>query len=118
MSSRWESPTRPLASRSFYSDRLGWTRSFEVEGDVVFYQSVRGLLLSLFGLSDLDDDVLPPRLSTAFSLGAVMLKQAQPASWGGHHGNFDDRDGHRWEVAYNAGALLNDDGSLTITPTA
>jgi hypothetical protein len=34
--------------------------------------------------------------------------------YGGYAGHFTDPDGHAWEIAYNPGFPLGDDGSVTI----
>ncbi|KAB7528875.1 VOC family protein [Flagellimonas olearia] len=40
-------------------------------------------------------------LEQAVNAGAVLVKSAQRADWGGFHGYFKDLDGHLWEVAHN-----------------
>ena len=40
-------------------------------------------------------------ISQAISAGALLTKEAQKTSWGGHSGYFSDPDGHLWEIAYN-----------------
>ncbi len=40
-------------------------------------------------------------LEQAKQAGAVIVKKAQKATWGGFSGYFSDLDGHLWEVAYN-----------------
>ena len=40
-------------------------------------------------------------LQEAVKAGGTLIKSAQQADWGGHHGYFADPDGHLWEVAYN-----------------
>jgi hypothetical protein len=48
------------AARRFYVDGLGWTPVFEVPGEVVFIQVGWGLLVGLFGATDLDADIGGP----------------------------------------------------------
>ena len=43
--------------------------------------------------------------------GAVIVKPAQDAFWGGYTGYFQDPDGHLWEVAWNPGMLPPTSGS-------
>ncbi len=50
--------------------------------------------------------------SVIVSAAAVVLKPAQDAFWGGHHGYFSDPDGHIWEVACNPFAPLGRDGAF------
>lgn len=45
-------------------------------------------------------------IEQAISAGAILVKPAQKASWGGHSGYFKDPDGHLWEVAYNPFAWI------------
>ena len=53
-------------------------------------------------------------LETARSAGATTTKPAAETSYGGYAGYFADLDGHLWEIAYNPGFTLEDDGSLTL----
>jgi catechol 2,3-dioxygenase-like lactoylglutathione lyase family enzyme len=55
------------------------------------------------------------RLMThAEAIGAVILKPAQRAFWGGYHGYFADPEGHLWEVAHNPHFPLSPDGKPTL----
>jgi len=40
-------------------------------------------------------------MAQAKAAGAVIVKPAQDAFWGGYSGYFQDPDGHLWEVAWN-----------------
>ena len=40
-------------------------------------------------------------MEQARTAGAVIVKPAQDAFWGGYSGYFKDPDGHLWEVAWN-----------------
>jgi uncharacterized protein len=53
-------------------------------------------------------------LQAARGAGATITKQASETSYGGYAGYFADPDGHLWEVAYNPGFTLADDGALTL----
>jgi uncharacterized glyoxalase superfamily protein PhnB len=53
-------------------------------------------------------------LDRAYRAGATIQKAAADASWGGYIGYFFDPDGHLWEVAFNPGFPLTDDGQLTL----
>ncbi len=44
--------------------------------------------------------------------GGKVLKPAQDVFWGGHHGYFEDLDGHIWEVAHNPFSPLREDGAF------
>lgn len=122
------------ASRRFYSEGLGWPPLLDLD-EVVFYQLGPGVALALFRLTDLSADIgHPVTAGSAFTLarnvdsptevdalmaqaraaGASVLKEAQPAAFGGYHGYFADPDGHRWEVCHNPGWSVADDGSVTV----
>src|SRR3990172_6543705 len=53
-------------------------------------------------------------IARARGAGATVPKAAQKTFWGGYAGYFADPDGHFWEVAYNPGFPLSDDGRLLI----
>ena len=40
-------------------------------------------------------------MAQAAKAGALIVKPAQEAFWGGYSGYFQDPDGHLWEVAWN-----------------
>jgi uncharacterized protein len=126
------------AARRFYCQGLGWTPALDVPGEIVFLQLNHGLLIGLFGAEDLAADlgadsgpVIPgggftlahnvdsPQavravLAQAEAAGATILKPAQDAAFGGHHGYFADPAGIRWEVAYNPGWRVTPDGQVVI----
>ena len=131
------------AARRFYVEGLGWTPVFEVPGEVVFIQVGPGRLLSLFGAGDLAADMgggpgadavrgagvtlaqivetvpeVADVLSRAVTAGATVIKPAQDADWGGHHGYFADPSGFVWEIAYNPGFMVDPDGRVRIGPAA
>jgi len=124
----------PDRARAFYA-ALGWTPAEET-GTVVFYQ-MNGLVLGLFGLSDLAADQGRPdaalgngamtlaqnfateaevdaAYAAALAAGATPLKAPQKVFWGGYSGYFADPDGHVWEMAMNPFWPLAPDGSLTL----
>jgi predicted lactoylglutathione lyase len=121
-------------SRTFY-EHLGW-RGQEVE-ETVFFQA-GGLALVLWGRGKLADDAgLDDRgtdgfggvglaqnvrsraevdeiLSRATEAGATVTRPAGDTFYGGYAGCFTDPDGHLWEIAWNPGFPLAEDGSLTL----
>lgn len=122
-------------SRAFY-ERLGWRRSVREAKGVVFFQA-GGLALALYPRVELakDANVAPEGsgfvgmalaynarsrsevdgvLAEAEAAGARIWKSAEDASWGGYSGYFADPDGFAWEVAWNPGFVLADDGSLRL----
>lgn len=114
---------------AFYRDGMGLPtrgivgREFE-HGAVAFFELQPGLMLAVWPRASLAHDTgLPqsPGSPTGFCLahnvgskeevravleearaaGAVVVKEAQDAFWGGYTGYFQDPDGHLWEVAWN-----------------
>lgn len=55
-------------------------------------------------------------LAEAVAAGGTLLRAAHEAAWGGYTGCFADPDGHLWEVAWNPGFALAEDGSLRLPP--
>ena len=53
-------------------------------------------------------------LGAAGRAGATITRPAARTFYGGYAGVFTDLDGHAWEIAYNPGFPLADDGSITI----
>ncbi len=126
---------RDLArSRAFYK-ALGW-RGQEVE-QTVFYQA-GGLGIVLWHQDSLADDAdVPARgddgfrgvalaqnlrsrddvdtvMAAASAAGGRISKPAQETFYGGYAGYFADPDGHVWEIAWNPGFPLADDGTISI----
>ena len=121
------------ATRAFY-ERLGWRVALEVE-ETVFFQ-VGGLVVSLWSRDKLAQDSgvtdgggwggvalahnvrseaeVDAVIEDARAAGATITKEPSKTSWGGYTGVFTDPDGHPWEVAYNPGFELSDDGSLRV----
>ncbi len=124
-----------LARAKAFYEELGW-RGQEVE-ETVFFQ-VGGLALALWHQDKLADDAGVDRvtsggfrgltlaqnvrsrdavdaaMATAQAAGAIVTKPATETFYGGYAGFFTDPDGHAWEVAWNPGFGLADDGSVTI----
>ena len=105
--------------------------------DVLVIQVGHGRVLALFGAQDLVEDIGagPPAdaprgagvtlaqivdsvpevaeaMARAESAGATVLKPAQDAFWGGHHGYFAGPAGVVWEIAYNPGFRVDADGTV------
>ena len=120
-------------SLAFYRDGLGLATKGIVgqeyeHGSVVFFDLQPGLSLALWPRASLAHDTgLPIGSPSATELsighnvrskeevlavmeqaraaGAVVVKEAQDAFWGGFSGYFQDPDGHLWEVAWNPNML-------------
>ena len=118
-------------SRRFY-EALGW-RGQEVE-ETVFFQA-GAVAVVLWGRSKLADDAgvdpsagfgialalnvrsrdeVDVALAEAARAGATITRPAADTFYGGYAGYFADPDGHAWEVAYNPGFTLTDDGALVL----
>jgi len=121
------------ASRSFY-ERLGWRADLEVE-ETVFFR-VGGLFLILWGREKLADDsgvtdgggwggvTLAHNVGSTDEVDAVIEQARQAGArisvepretfYGGYAGVFVDPDEHPWEIAYNPGLKLGDDGMIKL----
>ena len=53
-------------------------------------------------------------LVQAEAAGAHIARPGGETFWGGYTGMFVDPDGHPWEVAFNPGWPLRDDGSVDL----
>lgn len=121
-------------ARRFYED-LGWSGQqvqetvFLQAGGIVLVLWSRAALAADAGVADDDgsgfggvalahnvryrqdvDDVL----ADAVAAGAVVTVPAHETFYGGYAGYFTDPDGHVWEIAFNPGFALAEDGSLTV----
>ena len=123
------------AARAFY-EALGWTRTAG-DDDVAFFQA-GGMVLALWGRDQLAEDsvmddaggwggvtlaynVRSPAevdatLAEAKAAGGRVAREGAETFWGGYSGLFVDPDGHPWEVAWNPGWPLADDGSVHLPP--
>jgi uncharacterized protein len=122
------------ASRRFYLDGLGWQALLDA-GEAVFVRVGPGLVLSLYGRADLAREagtatgpVEPPPFSLAHNVnspeevervvadmraaGGTVVAEPSRASWGGVTAYVADPDGFRWEIAWNPGLVVADDGSV------
>ena len=121
-------------ARRFY-ERLGW-QGQEVE-QTVFFQA-GGLAVSLWDRGKLADDCgladnnsagfegitlsynvrsvpeVDAVMAAAEQAGATVTRSAATTFYGGYAGVFTDPDGHAWEIAYNPGFPLAQDGSISI----
>jgi catechol 2,3-dioxygenase-like lactoylglutathione lyase family enzyme len=127
---------RDLEKSIAFFERLGWRRSVKHAAGAAFFQC-GGIALSLFPRSELAKDANVPLegdgfsgfaiaynarstgdvdavLAEAVSCGAEMTRSARATSWGGYSGYFRDPDGHLWEVAWNSGFVLDDNGAIQL----
>lgn len=127
-----------LAGTTAFYERLGWRRSSASVAGVVTFLQGDNVALGLFGQADLAADAHLPEgslggrsavalatnlpdeaavdalLAEAEAAGGQVVKPAQRADWGGYSGYFTDPEGHLWEVAYNPGFPLREDGQVTL----
>lgn len=124
------------SSRAFYVGGLGWRESSAGNEHICFIQ-MNGFALGLYPRHLLADDCQLPfptekpafggmtlaynapskaavdaTLAEAQQAGARLLKPAQDVFWGGYSGYFADPDGYPWEVAWNPGFTLDENGNL------
>jgi uncharacterized protein len=125
-------------SVKFYGDGLGWKRSSigEETGEVAFFRT-NGCILAVWLRDAMANDVgvsadgsgfsgvalahnvrthddVDAVLSTAERAGGRIVKRAVEQDWGGYAGYFADPDGHLWEVAWNPGFPLREDGTIEL----
>ena len=123
-------------SLHFYRDGLGWRpSSASVAGDVAFFQ-VGSLVLALWSRAELAKDAglfdsggwgavalahnvrsreeADVAVARAIDAGGRLLKAAAATEWGGYSGYIADPDGHPWEIAWNPGWPIEDDGSIRL----
>jgi uncharacterized protein len=126
---------RDLArARAFY-ESMGWTGAVQPDDEVVFFQA-RGMVLSLWKRERLVEDARLPDaggfgavalaynvrspdevdqvIARAERAGAAINRRPGPTEWGGYSGLFVDPEGHPWEVAYNPGWRLAEDGTVDL----
>ena len=124
------------ASLRFY-EALGWKRGNRDDG-VVFFQ-IPGAVFALWPRELLAEDARVADTGASFSgvtlaynarsredvdavlaevqaAGATILKPAVEMFWGGYSGYFADPDGHAWEVAWNPGWRLDEEGRVSLSP--
>jgi predicted lactoylglutathione lyase len=122
-------------ARAFYG-RLGWRESQPSNDEVAFFQC-GGMVLALWSLDDLVEDArvgqpgrgfanvslalnvrskqeVDATLAEAEKAGAKILKAGGDVFWGGYTGYFADPDGFVWEVAWNPGFTILQDGSIEL----
>lgn len=122
-------------SVAFY-EALGWQRSVKQAEGVAFFQ-MGGMAFGLYPLDSLAADAgvsaersgfpgfalahntrtregVDAVLAEAVAKGGKIVKPAEEAFWGGYSGYFADPDGFLWEVAWNPGFVIREDGSIEL----
>lgn len=121
-------------AKAFYA-ALGWSPALEVE-ETAFFQG-NGIILALWAREKLAADLgiaddgarwsgvalahnvrshteVDEVIEQARTNGAVITREPSVTFYGGYAGAFRDLDGHAWEIAYNAGFGLDDDGNIVL----
>jgi predicted lactoylglutathione lyase len=121
-------------SRTFYRN-LGWKEGPGSSDEVVFFQA-GGMVVALWDRKSLAKDSsvkdkggwggvtlayntrsqsqVDAILEEARFAGATIGRDGGDTFWGGYSGLFIDPDGHPWEVAYNPGWTVTEDGSIQL----
>lgn len=119
-------------SRRFYAEGFGWTPVYE--SDVIIFYQLNGLVLGTFLVAELEADMNRSGLRTpgAFALahnvstegevapltmqlataGGRIIRPADAPPHGGLRGYVTDPDDHAWEIAWNPGFAMDDDGNV------
>ena len=127
------------AAWTFYVEGLGWEPAMNVPGEVIFFQVAPGVMLGFFEAAMFVEDMNAPKgsaavpagftlshnvqtegevdsiLRAAAAAGAMIVKPAQHASFGGYHGHFRDPNGVVWEIAHNPGWRVDEDGTVQLS---
>jgi predicted lactoylglutathione lyase len=121
-------------AKAFYV-ALGWSPALEVE-ETAFFQG-NGVIVALWAREKLGPDLGIPDdgarwsgialahnvhspnevdevIEQARKNGAQITRQPGDTFYGGYAGAFRDLDGHAWEIAYNPGFGLDDDGNIVL----
>ena len=123
-------------SVAFYAG-LGWEQRGDPSQGIVWFRT-SGSWVGLFPLADLaadvgvpadapsgfrgatyavnlpDEDAVDAGFATVRELGARVVKKPTRTEFGGYSGYFEDPDGHLWELCFNPGFPLDDDGRIDI----
>ncbi len=120
-------------SRRFYVDGFGWAPVFEND-EIVFYQ-MNGLMLGTFSKPALEEDMnrrglmspgafalahnvatqdaVEPVIHALLSAGGRLLRSADAPAHGGYRGYVADPDDHAWEIAWNPGWTIDENGLVS-----
>ena len=124
-------------AKAFY-ESLGWQVAMDLQ-ETAFFQA-NGVVLVLWARDKLasdtgvaDDGARWGGITLAHNVGSrdevdALVEQVRAAGaeiarepaetfYGGYAGVFRDLDGHAWEVAYNPGFGLREDGSVVLPST-
>jgi uncharacterized protein len=125
-----------VRARAFY-EALGWQVGLDIE-ETVFFEA-GACIVTLWSREKLADDSgvtdaggwggvtlahnvgstadVDAVIEEARRAGATITREPAETFYGGYTGVFVDPDGHPWEVAWNPGFPLADDGSISLPPS-
>jgi len=120
-------------SRRFYVDGFGWAPVFEND-EIVFYQ-MNGLMLGTWRRLALEADMtrsgllspgafalahnvatrdaVEPTMQALVAAGGRVLRAADAPVHGGFRGYVADPDDHAWEIAWDPGWAIDEQGHVT-----
>lgn len=120
-------------SRRFYVEGFGWAPVFEND-EIVFYQ-MNGLMLGTWRKLALEADMMrggllspgafalahnvatreavEPVMEALIAAGGRLLRAADAPVHGGFRGYVADPDDHAWEIAWNPGWAIDEQGHVT-----
>jgi catechol 2,3-dioxygenase-like lactoylglutathione lyase family enzyme len=120
-------------SRRFYVEGFGWTPVFEND-EIAFYQ-MNGLMLGTWAKPALEQDMnrnalvtpgafalahnvptqerVEPVMDALIAAGGRLLRPADAPVHGGYRGYVADPDDHAWEIAWNPGWAIDENGLVT-----
>ncbi|MPY71579.1 MAG: VOC family protein [Alphaproteobacteria bacterium] len=128
-----------LARATAFYEALGWKRGLLGAEGVSFFQT-GGMILGLWPREELVKDArigaaeaaAPPGVGVALAYnarsreevdavlaeaeaaGATLPRPAEDTSWSGYTGYFRDTEGFLWEIAWNPGFAIAEDGSVML----
>jgi catechol 2,3-dioxygenase-like lactoylglutathione lyase family enzyme len=121
-------------SENFYSNLLGWKKTEESTGNIIFYK-LNGLILALYPVEALasDAETVPgTRCFSNFTIshntrtkaevdevmfklekhGVKVVREPETVFWGGYRGYISDPNGFMIEIVYNPKAELDEAGNI------
>lgn len=122
-------------SENFYSNLLGWEKTEDSTGNIIFYK-LNGIILALYPVAALASDAETVPGTKCFSNftisyntrtkgevddlifklekhGVKVIREPETVFWGGYRGYISDPNGFMVEVVYNPKAELDEAGNIS-----